>query len=242
MMTLTLLGHAVSLASLFACLLTGQARAAGPTPEDTALAPAAAATATTAEASDAIPASGQGEAPGRSEASEKRMQELAEELRRIADEHGPDAVVLLTKLLIHAGTAGAVGPTEVRVLGPSAAAPELLALEVDSGLFFDPRRADADNRHDKLWQTLIGKSLTEMQSFQISPAGLELTVRYSVQTLDRADGTTIDPTEPAETEVLVFRLDDALLRRIEAERPSVEELATWVRPALPEPGIPAASP
>jgi len=121
--------------------------------------------------------------PGRTPEQQAAIDEVASELRRIASKFGPDSVVLQSKLLIRSMAAGAVGPTEVRVAGPSTgdAGPGHLEIDIETGLFFDEKTTTADSRRDTVWKEVAAPVLDEMVSFHIEPEALELVFLFDVQ-------------------------------------------------------------
>jgi hypothetical protein len=108
---------------------------------------------------------------------------VATELRRIANAHGPDSVVLQSKFMIRSMTAGAAGPTEVRVAGPSTgdAGPGHLEIDVETGLIFDESTTTAESRRETVWKDVALPVLDEMASFKIEPEALELVFLFDVQ-------------------------------------------------------------
>jgi len=141
-----------------------------------------------------------------------KLTELTSELRRLADQYGPDSVALQAKLLLRAGVAGALGPIEVKVAGPSARlGSEYLEVVVDTGLFFDQAQGTAQQRADQVWSGVAEPALEEMTSFDLRPAGLEVIFLYRVQDLSGSPTARIDPSVGGRTERLAIALDRSLL-------------------------------
>ncbi|HYB97686.1 MAG TPA: hypothetical protein VEC57_00990 [Candidatus Limnocylindrales bacterium] len=127
----------------------------------------------------------------------EKMNTLAAELRRIASAHGPDSVILQTKLMMRSIAAGAVGPTEVRVAGPSARlGPEYLEIDVDTGIIFAEPETTQNGRTDMIWRQVAGPVLEEMVSFNLEPHGLELVFLFGVQQTNEDP----DPAKPSRFE------------------------------------------
>jgi len=120
--------------------------------------------------------------PKRTPEQEAHLNSVAEELKRLANEHGPDSVVLQSKFLVRSMSTGAVGPTEVRVAGPSeVAGAGHLEIDIDTGLYFDEITTTEESRREAVWKDVALPVLDEMVSFKIDPAGLELVFLFDVQ-------------------------------------------------------------
>ena len=155
--------------------------------------------------------------PGRTPEQQAALDAVTNELKRIAETWGPDAVVLQSKLLIRAMQAGALGATEVKVAGASpVAGPEHLEIDVDTGLFFDGRTSTGQTRSDRVWTEVALPVLDEMKSFRIEPAGLELVLLYNVKDLE--PGTVLDATAPSRHEGVRVTLAKATLADMAEDR------------------------
>jgi Na+-transporting methylmalonyl-CoA/oxaloacetate decarboxylase gamma subunit len=160
-------------------------------------------------------------------ARQKKMDELAASLREIADRHGPDAVVLQTKLLMHCLRAQALGPTEVRVAGadPDSNDKHLL-IQIDTGIYFDRTSSSQLGREDALWDLVAGPALVEMNSFALDPEGLTLSLVARVQDASALAGGSLDATAASDRETVRFEISPALLRRFhegELDAPALRE-------------------
>lgn len=132
--------------------------------------------------------------PKRTPEQEAHLNSVAQELKRLANEHGPDSVVLQSKFLVKSMSSGAVGPTEVRVAGPSAVAGAgHLEIDIETGLYFDEDTTTEESRRESVWKDIALPVLDEMVSFKIDPAGLDLVFYFDVQKL--TGERTFDPTE-----------------------------------------------
>jgi hypothetical protein len=148
--------------------------------------------------------------PGRTPEQEAHLQSVAQELKRLANEHGPDSVVLQSKFMVKSMSAGAVGPTEVRVAGPSAVAgSDHLEIDIDTGIYFDETTTTEESRREKIWSDIALPVLDEMMSFKIEPAGLDLVFFFDVQPLSGDRG--FDPTEAHRSEGFRVTLGAPLL-------------------------------
>ncbi len=158
--------------------------------------------------------------PGRTPEQQAQVDALTGELKRLANEFGPDSVVLQSKLLIRSMAAGAVGPTEVRVAGPSATpgpvGPGHLEIDIDTGIFFDENTTNADSRRETIWKNVAAPVLDEMVSFKIEPTSLELVFLYDVQALVGAEG--FRPVDDSRREAFRVRLSRAILDEMAADR------------------------
>ncbi|MBI5505603.1 MAG: hypothetical protein HY899_12450 [Deltaproteobacteria bacterium] len=166
------------------------------------------------------------------------INEVSIELRRIADAHGPDSVALQAKFLLRSAAAGAMGPTEVKVVGPSTRlGAEYLEVVVDTGLFFEEAASSAQDRADQVWSRLAAPALEEMTSFQLKPAGLDLVFLYRVQDLSGSATGALDPSVAGRTERLAVSLDSALLDSVARDQVAGDALRRAVgfdTAALPE--------
>jgi hypothetical protein len=137
---------------------------------------------------------GDDQKPKRSPEQEANLRSVAQELKRLANEHGPDSVVLQSKFLVRSMSAGAVGPTEVRVAGPSPVAGDShLEIDVTTGIYFDEKTTTEESRREAIWKDIALPVLDEMSSFKIDPAGLDLVFLFDVQKISAERG--FDPTE-----------------------------------------------
>ncbi|MFT4570852.1 MAG: hypothetical protein ACI8TX_003094 [Hyphomicrobiaceae bacterium] len=142
-----------------------------------------------------------------------RMKELATSLREIADTHGPDAVVLQTKLLMKSLAAGAVGATEVQAPRPDPEAPEsFLLIQTLTGVYFDSSITTVSERRATIWDLITGPLMVEMGSFNLAPKGLALAFEYRVQDGRQIAGAQVDPSEPSQAEQVRFEFKADLLQ------------------------------
>jgi hypothetical protein len=181
--------------------------------------------------------------PARTPEQQAHLDSVSGELRRIANTHGPDSVVLQAKFLMRAMSAGPLGATEVRV-GPSTgpSGPEHLEIDVETGLYFSGRTTTAESRRETVWNQVVLPVLDEMVSFKIEPVNLDLVLLFDVQ--DVAGPEALDPTAEARHEAFRVRLsremlDDMAVDKLagDAVRAKAEltEAVTVARPATPAP-------
>jgi hypothetical protein len=146
------------------------------------------------------------------EATQKRIDSLAKLLARIAEEHGADAVALQSRLLIETIRAGAIGPSEVRVAGPSPREGEdYLEIDVLTGLIFDSDSTDERSRLDHVWQHVAAPALQGMKSFDMKPKSLELVIDYGTQRFADHVEHRADPSEPADMYRVRIAIPEAVL-------------------------------
>ena len=158
------------------------------------------------------------ERPPRTAEQQARLDAVAGELKRIAETHGPDSVVLQSKLLIRSMAAGALGATEVRVAGPSTEmGPSHLEIDVDTGIFFDEASTTSESRRDLVWKDIALPVLDEMTSFQIDPGALELVFLFDVQDAAGQPGGKLSPIGDARCESFRVRIDHPTLRGISSD-------------------------
>lgn len=171
--------------------------------------------------------------PARTAEQQAAIDAVANELKRLANEYGPDSVVLQAKFLIRAMGAGAMGPTEVRVAGPSpGVVPAHLEIDIETGLYFDGRTTTAESRRDTVWKDVAVPVLDEMVTFKIEPSALELVFLFDVQEVE--PGLKLDPSEPARHEAFRVRLTREVLEDLIADRlagDAVREKVVFTEPA-----------
>jgi hypothetical protein len=192
---------------IFVPLLTWACVAAFPATPSKAQATSAAVPATTLDEPCVEPPS-----PVLSESAEL----LARELALTAERHGPDSVALQASLLVSSMRAGAVGATEVRVVGDSTlTGTERLRIEVQTGLEFAGEDTTARQRADRIWNEVVAPVLERMESFDIRPRDLELEVFYTVS-------TGLDSDSAANLRALVFAFDAAVLEDLVLKRTTLK--------------------
>lgn len=153
-------------------------------------------------------------------ATEQKVQSLTQELARIANDHGADSVALQASLLVETMRAGAVGPSEVRVAGPSPReGADYLEIDVGTGLIFDADTTDLATCNQRVWSSVAAPVLAKMERFDIRPAGLELVFTYGLQKFSLQEDRDADPSAPQESHTVRFVLpasvlDDLAYRRI----------------------------
>lgn len=191
------------LAILFAAFLVlgpaSSSSAQGANDEAALVAPGAAAA--TGAAEDTIP-----ETPG-SRARKEQIKELATTLRELAEAHGPDAVILQTKLLMKTLSSGALGVTEVHAPKPEpGSAGKALLYHVSTGVFFDSSSTTLEQRREQIWDRIAAPVLVEMASFNIEPGSLTLEFDYQAQDASTFAGGALDPKAESVTETVAFAL------------------------------------
>jgi hypothetical protein len=169
---------------------------------------------------------GDDQKPTRTVEQQANLEAVSKELKRLANTNGPDSVVLQSKMLIRSMSAGAVGPTEVRVAGPSTeAGPDHLEIDVETGLYFDEKTTTAESRRDTVWKEVATPVLDEMVSFHIAPESLELVFLYDVQPATHGEQLTFDVSAPASHESFRVRLARPVLEAIVANQVANEAMA-----------------
>ena len=154
--------------------------------------------------------------PGQQAAREK-AEGLARELASIADKHGPGAVALQAAFLVHCLKIGAVGPTEVRIIGPSPTEGDgFLRLEVDSGVILDESNVPHDDAGLWLRRELIVPVLKKVTEFKITPPGLDIVVQAATQDTSKFAEPRVDIDEPTKTRLVRVALPESVLLQISA--------------------------
>lgn len=183
--------------------------------------------------------------PGRTPEQQAHLDAVTGELKRLANESGPDSVVLQAKLLVRSMGAGAVGPTEVRVAGQSGkAGPGFLEIDITTGLYFDAKTTTAESRRESVWKDVALPVLDEMVSFKIEPSGLEMVFLFDVQDFAAGEAPAGDPTEPSTPEAFRVELDKAVLEDLVADRLAGDAVRSRVHfhDVGPPPGSEPAAP
>lgn len=166
-------------------------------------------------------------------ATAQKMHSLAQELSRIARDHGSDSVALQASLLIETIKAGAVGPSEVRVAGASPReGQDFLEVAVGTGLIFDADTTDLAACNQRVWTSIAVPVLAKMERFDIRPAGLELVFHYGLQSFSRHDGQEADPTAPHEPHTVRFVLPASVLADLALHRITIEAALAASRSAV----------
>jgi hypothetical protein len=170
---------------------------------------------------------GDDQKPKRTPEQEAHLNSVAQELKRLANEHGPDSVVLQSKFMVKSMSSGAVGPTEVRVAGPSAVAGnDHLEIAIETGIYFDETTTTEESRREKIWSDVALPVLDEMMSFKIEPAGLDLLFFFDVQPLSGERG--FDPTEAHRHEGFRVTLGAPLLNDLATDQVAGDAVRTKV--------------
>lgn len=186
--------------------------------------------------------------PQRTPEQQANLDAVTAELARLAKSHGPDSVVLQSKLLMRSTAAGAVGPVEVKVAGASpVAGADHLEIDVETGLYFDSRSTTPESRRDAVWKDVAVPVLDEMKSFRIEPAALELVLLYDVQEAGKPatadEVASFDPTAPSVHEAVRVRLGRALLDGIASDAVAADAMRDGAvfSPEAPAPRLAAGA-
>jgi len=166
----------------------------------------------------------------------KRLKVVADQLRDIADNFGPDAVVLQVKLMMKSLAAGALRPTQVRVVGPSEEPNQhgetLLVIDTDTGLLFDTSTTTRAVMEEKIWNDIAGSALAEMSSFNIEPKGLKLQFNFGLQDTSLFAQPLPDPTREFDSDHVTFWLPASALEKLLAGETTTESLKTTSHPPV----------
>jgi len=163
--------------------------------------------------------------PVAAEAVEKKAMALARELQVVAERNGPGAVALQAAFLIETIRAGAVGPSEVKVVGESPhQGAEFLEIDVGTGLIFDADTTDAARGADRIWLELAAPVLDKVENFAIEPAGLELVFAYGLQSFSSQMERKADLSAPHEAHSVRFVMSARALDDLVNDRISIDGL------------------
>jgi hypothetical protein len=143
---------------------------------------------------------------------ERRIHSIAHELAATAKRHGPDSVAIQAGLLIHSLSAGAVGVTEVKVVGESPqAGPSFLEVDVTTGIILDSQGSTPSSELAHMWRRIAVPSLSNMKSFKTDPRGLEIVFLYGLQRYSDLIEGKPDPTEPMMPRMMRVAIPEAVL-------------------------------
>lgn len=152
---------------------------------------------------------------------------LARELQVVAERNGPGAVALQAALLIGTIRAGALGPSEVKVVGESPRqGAEFLEIDVLTGLVFDADTTDAAHSADRIWVELAAPVLDKLETLAIEPAGLELVFEYGAQRFSTHPENKADLSTPQEVHSVRFVIPAKTLDDLVSDRISIDQLHT----------------
>ena len=168
-----------------------------------------------------------GAAADRRDETRARIEDLAAGLADTANTYGPDALTVQVLLLMEAMKAGASGPTEVEVVGPSPRLGEAyLRIRVETGLIFDRREASSAQFDRRVWQQVAVPLLDRLETANFEPAGLELLLLYGLQDPTTTALGRIDPAEPSAEQSVSVVLSAQALRALLAGETMAAELFT----------------
>jgi hypothetical protein len=155
------------------------------------------------------------EPEARRHSTERRIHSVARELAATAKRHGADSVSLQVALLLNTLRAGAVGASEVSVIGQSPhAGPAFLEVDVTTGLIFDADASTPTTRIRQIWQQIARPTLESMNSFEMTPRGLELVFVYGVQRFADSVENKADPSLPSEARTVRVAIPESVLAEI----------------------------
>jgi hypothetical protein len=151
----------------------------------------------------------------RRHSTERRIHSVARELAATAKRYGADSVSLQVALLLHTLRAGAVGASEVSVVGVSPhAGPAFLEVDVTTGIIFDADASTPSTCIRHLWQQIAVPTLQGMHSFEVQPRGLELVFVYGVQRFADSVENKADPSLPAEARTVRVAIPESVLAEL----------------------------
>jgi hypothetical protein len=121
-------------------------------------------------------------------------------------------VAIQAGLLVNALKAGAVGVTEVTVVGESAeAGPSFLEFDVTTGIILNSEGSTPSTELAHMWRQIAVPSLQSMKSFKTDPAGLELVFLYGLQRFADSVENKPDPTEPMMERMMRVAIPETVL-------------------------------
>jgi len=162
--------------------------------------------------------------PG-AESTKRRLHSIARELNATAKRHGPDSVTLQVGLLVHTLNAGAIGASEVTVVGESSrAGPSYLELDVLTGIIFDVEGSTSSSQLAHLWKQIAVPALEGMDSFKFEPSGVEIVFFYGLQRFAEILGHKADPEAPAEARAVRIAIPEDVLADLAAGAAEAEDV------------------
>src|SRR5215813_3214838 len=136
--------------------------------------------------------------------------ELFKLLQELNHQYGPDAVTLVTWLLDAAARSGSVLTASVQVNGNETREDaKFLAFQVDTGIIFNTRTVDQNGRLAVLWDKILAKAFTHLETLQVPADGVVVNLLYHYKSFPETDDLSehVDEPGPIEEAKFYFRTD-----------------------------------
>jgi hypothetical protein len=132
---------------------------------------------------------------------------LLEDLNR---QYGPDTVTLVSWLLDAATRSGSVLTASVQVNGNESHEDiKFLVFQVDTGIIFNTRTIDQNGRLAVLWDKILAKAFTHLETLRVPADGVMVNLLYHYQSFPETDDLSehVDEPGPIEEAKFYFRTD-----------------------------------
>jgi len=131
-------------------------------------------------------------------------------LQDLNHQYGPDAVTLVTWLLDAAARSGSVLTASVQVNGNETREDaKFLVFQVDTGIIFNTRTVDQNGRLAVLWEKILAKAFTHLETLQVPADGVVVNLLYHYKSFPETDALSehVDEPGPVEEAKFYFRTD-----------------------------------
>jgi len=136
--------------------------------------------------------------------------ELFKLLQDLNRQYGPDTVTLVSWLLDAATRSGSVLTASVQVNGnESREDVKFLVFQVDTGIIFNTRTVDQNGRLAILWDKILAKAFTHLETLRVPADGVMVNLLYHYQSFPETDNLSehVDEPGPIEEAKFYFRTD-----------------------------------
>jgi hypothetical protein len=136
--------------------------------------------------------------------------ELFKLLQDLNRQYGPDTVTLVSWLLDAATRSGSVLTASVQVNGNESREDiKFLVFQVDTGIIFNTRTADQNGRLTVLWDKILAKAFTHLETLRVPADGVMVNLLYHYKSFPETDDLSehVDEPGPIEEAKFYFRTD-----------------------------------
>jgi hypothetical protein len=131
-------------------------------------------------------------------------------LQDLNKQYGPDAVTLVSWLLDAAVHSGSVLTSSVQVNGNEIREDaKFLVFQLDTGLIFNSRTLDQNGQLAVLWDKILAKAFTHLETLRVPTDGVMVTLLYHAKSFPETDDLSehVDEPGPLEAAKFYFRTD-----------------------------------
>lgn len=153
------------------------------------------------------------------------QQKVIELLHGHRIKYGDDATILQGLLMSHAVGAGAVLATECGIDGfEETGGKKYVAYHLATGIIFDDRDGDRQDRLNTIWRKIIEASLYRYESFTLATDGIAVEISWNHKQLDRRSRDGSDTDDPGPSEHAKFYLATADVTELVARKLGAKDL------------------